>query len=143
MHKRRIGNPKRRLYDGPPSPQRQKELEEIAQRAIYTGNSVHKRHPGDFGLTPPSAPRQDKTLCDGVGVFERAVAQTLLKKGICRGFTSVQERNGWPQNVWAVTDDGFPVEAMLENQETGAYHGYPLPAEDPLFEVLLTRWNSS
>ncbi len=143
MNRRRTGNPKRQLRDVPPTPQRQKELEELSQRAMYAGNPVHKRNPGDFGLTPPSHPRQDKTLCDGVSVFERGVAQALLQKGICRGLTSVQERNGWPQNVWAVTDDGFPVEAILENQETGAYHGYPLLAEDPLFEVLLARWNSS
>jgi hypothetical protein len=143
MNRRRTGNPKRRLRDAPALPQRQKELEEIAQRAIYAGNPVHKRNPGDFGLTPPSRPRPDKTLCDGAGVFERAVAQALLTEGIRRGLISVQERNGWPQNVWAVTNDGFPLEATLENAETGAYHGYPLLLRDPLCEDLRTRWNSS
>ena len=143
MPKRRTGNPKRRLCDAPASPQRQQELAEIAQRATYAGNPVHKRNPGDFGLTPPSHPRLDKTLCDGAGIVERAVAQALLREGICRGLISVQERNGWPQNVWAVTDGGMPLEAALENAETGAYHGYPLLVDDPLYEVLLTRWNSS
>jgi hypothetical protein len=52
---------------------------------------------------------------------------------------SEQERNGWPQNIWAVTDSGAPVEAQLEGD--GVYHGYPMPEEDPMSEEILKIWN--
>ena len=51
-------------------------------RVKYGGNPEHKRNPGDFGLTPPSQPRADKTLCDEVAVFKRTTALRLLRKGI-------------------------------------------------------------
>lgn len=53
----------------------------------------------------------------------------------------MQERQGWPQNVWAVTETGVAVEAMLENSGQGAYHGYPMQDGDPFAEVILGRWN--
>jgi len=40
----------------------------------------------------------------------------------------------------AVADNGVPLEAMLENAETGAYHGYPMLPIDPLVEDVRTRW---
>ncbi len=114
----------------------------LADRAIYTGNPVHKRNPGDFNLTPPSAPRPDKTLCDGVNIFQRMIALNLLREGIRRGLISVQELNGWPKYVWAVTDDGQPVEAILENEEIGSYHGYPMLLDEPLYGAVLERWEA-
>jgi len=36
----------------------------LRENAEYEGISYHKRAAGDFGLTPPAAPRPDKTLCD-------------------------------------------------------------------------------
>ena len=95
----------------------------MADQARYGGNPEHKRTPGDFGLTPPSLPRQGKTLCDSVRIFARDAAASLLKEGLRRGLVSVQERGGWPQNVWAVTPDGVPLEAQREGD--GIYHGYP------------------
>lgn len=77
----------------------------------YTGNPEHKKHPGDFGLTPPSAPRLGKTLCDSVNIHTRAEAERLLREGIQRGFVSAQERGSWPQNIWAVSHAGEPLEA--------------------------------
>jgi hypothetical protein len=59
-----------------------------------------------------------------------------------KGLVSVQERNGWPQNVWAVAANGVPVEAMLENQEIGTYHGYPMLTGDPLRDEVLRRWEA-
>lgn len=41
--------------------------------------------------------------------------------------------------VWAVKDDSV-LEARLENQETHAYHGYPIPETDPMREQVLRRW---
>lgn len=56
------------------------------------------------------------------------------------GLVSVQVRNGWPQNAWAVAKNGLALEGMLENSETGAYHGYPMLAIDPLIDDVLARW---
>ncbi|NEX17768.1 MAG: hypothetical protein C1943_14395 [Halochromatium sp.] len=113
----------------------------LASRVSYGGNPEHKRNPGDFGLTPPAAHRRpDKSLCDGTGILTRAAALKLLRAGIRQGLVSEQKRNGWPQNIWAVTDAGEPVEAMLENPEQGAYHGYPMPEDDPFRTQILERW---
>lgn len=117
-------------------------MAELATRVRYGGNPEHKRNPGDFGLTPPSAPRPDKTLCDAVGVFERKVAKQLLREGIERGLISEQHRGEFPQNVWAVTTQGHPVEARLENATLGTYHGYPMPPTDPFCENILNRWST-
>ncbi|BBL73894.1 hypothetical protein [Methylomagnum ishizawai] len=117
-------------------------LKQLAEVVRYGGNPEHKRNPGDFGLNPPSNPRQAKTLCDEVEVFKRTQALTLLRKGLRRGLVSVQERNGWPQNIWAVAK-GRALQAMLENAEQGAYHGYPLQEDDPLADEIIKRWEGS
>jgi hypothetical protein len=129
MKQRKSANPKRRL---------------IAQQAIdaakmaylletptYAGNPERKRNPGDFGLRPPSQPRQGKSLCDMANLFARTEALRLLREGISKGLISSQERNGWTQNVWVVTAPGIPLKAMLENQDQGVYHGYPMLHGDP------------
>ena len=129
-------NPKRRIA-ADPGPD---TLEDLAARVRYGGNPEHKHNPGDFGLTPPARPRADKSKCDWAGIVERAVALRLLREGIRRGLVSEQRRGGYPQNVWAVTDDGYPLEAQLENSGSGAYHGYPMPETDPFRDVVLERW---
>ena len=117
------------------------ELATLAERISYGGNPEHKSSPGDFGLTPPSQARPDKTLCDGVGIFKREVAESLLRKGARKGFISVQRRNGFPQNVWSVTESNEPLEAQLENERTGSYHGYPMSTSDPMRHEVLERWS--
>ena len=116
------------------------ELPDLAARVTYTGNPVHKRNPGDFGITPPADPRDDKTLCDSVGVFSRAVALRLLRRGIERGLISEQMRGIFPQNVWVVDENGYPLEAQLENRIQGTYHGYPLALNDPFRDQVLAFW---
>ena len=106
----------------------------------YGGNSEHKRNPGDFGLTPPSNPRPGKTHCDQVKIFTRTEATRLLRAGLLKGLFSVQERNGWPQSDWSVTNAGEPLEAQLEGD--GVYHGYPMPDADPFRDVVVQRWNA-
>jgi hypothetical protein len=113
----------------------------LSTRVVYRGSPLHKINPGDFGLTPPSSPRPDKTLCDGVKVFKLDKAQGLLREGVERGLISVQERSGLPQNIWAVSDDGTPLEAQLDNQEQATYHGYPMQEADPLSREILRLWN--
>jgi hypothetical protein len=134
--KRKSFNRKRSISNAPV----QTDLARLAAEVRYGGNSEHKRNPGDFGLTPPSSPRADKTLCDLAGILRRADALNLLLEGIRRGLVSEQTRNGYPQNVWAVTADGVPLEAQLENPADGTYHGYPMPVEDPFREKVIAKW---
>ncbi len=108
----------------------------------YGGNPEHKRNPGDFGLTPPSSPRPDKTLCDLAGILKREQAIKLLREGIRRGLVSEQVRNGFPQNIWAVTDSGIALEAQLENPGNGTYHGYPIPEADAFREKVIEKWKA-
>ena len=114
---------------------------DIAEQIRYGGNPEHKMNPGDFGLTPPSGPRSGKSLCDTVGVFSRQDALKYLKLGLSKGLISDRFNGQWPQNIWSVTEDGYPLEAQIENPATGTYHGYPMPLSDPLAAEIVRRWN--
>ena len=46
----------------------------------------------------------------------------------------------WPQNVWAVSEDGQLFEAQLENPASGVYHGYPMPQDDDFRDIVLAEW---
>lgn len=94
-------------------------------------------------MTPPAAPRPDKTLCDRVEVFREQEAVNLLREGIRKGLISERRDGEFPRNVWAVTEDGSPVEAQLQNREQGIYHGYPMTSADPFAEKVLEKWNES
>jgi hypothetical protein len=133
-------NPKRRIASTALEPT---QLSALSRQARYGGNPQHKRDPGDFGLSPPADPRPDKTLCDDAGVCRRAEAEALLREGLRRGLVSNQWREGWPQNVWAVAATGAALEAQLENPSVGTYHGYPMPAADPLRAEVLRIWKRS
>jgi len=141
MLRRRTFNPKRRLCLAEVFQDRRRVVSSQIGKVRYSGNPEHKRNPRDFGLDPPSAPRPGKTLCDQVEIYGRAEALTLLRAGLLRGTFSMQERDGWPQNVWAVTERGEPLEAQLEGQ--GVYHGYPMAEADPFRAKILDRWESS
>jgi hypothetical protein len=136
---RKSYNPKRTLVASKPE---ETELIVLAKKVHYGGNPEHKRHPGDFGLTPPSAPRSDKTLCDLAGIRSRVAALSALRSGVLKGLISAQRRGIFPQNIWSVTDDGIPLEAQLDNEQAGTYHGYPMPEADPFREVVLRAWNA-
>ncbi|MBC7192789.1 hypothetical protein [Marinobacter sp.] len=140
--KRRNGkfNPKRKLQQRKPD---DNKLEELLKQVKYGGNPEHKRNPGDFGLTPPSDPRPHKSLCDDCGIVSRNSADSLLTEGLSRGLVSVQQKEQWPQNIWAVTSDGHVVEAQLENVTKGTYHGYPMPESDPFREVVVDAWEKA
>jgi hypothetical protein len=139
--KRKSFNQKRRI-----SPAlKPDEIQRLVRLARYGGNPEHKKNPGDFGLTPPASPRPDKTLCDSVAIFKRKEAARLLKEGIRRGLISAQVRNGYPQNIWAVSPSGIPLEAQQENSNDRevVYHGYPMPESDPFRKVVLKRWGKN
>ena len=139
MPRRRRFNPKRRIRELGDSD----ELNRLARRVKYTGNPAHKRNPGDFGLAPPAQPRPDKTLCDAVSIATLLESTRLLRQGVTRGLISEQTRGDFPQNIWAVTSDGVPLEAQLEDRTQGTYHGYPMPSTDDFRDEVLRRWNQS
>ncbi|NPD17498.1 hypothetical protein HOY34_20130 [Xinfangfangia sp. D13-10-4-6] len=116
------------------------ELETLAAAVIYTGNPEHKRNPGDFNLTPPAQPRRGKTLCDVASIFKKADALRYLRDGLERGAISEAFVDGWPKNIWAVTEDGTPLEAQRDGE--GRYHGYPMPSEDPMAAEIKRFWNA-
>ena len=60
-----------------------------------------------------------------------------------RGLISEQERGTLPQLIWAGSEDGIPLEAQLENENLGTYHGYPTQRADPLSAAVLRRWNEN
>lgn len=115
-------------------------LTTLAEKAVYRGSPLHKRNPGDFGLTPPCSPRTGKSLCDAAGVCCQGEAARLLKEGLRRGLVSETHVNGWPKAVWAVLSDNIVLEARLDDAERGSYHGYPLAPSDPLISEVVQRW---
>ena len=135
--RKRKHNPKREIS---PMPTRE-SLTALAKRIRYVGSPFHKRNPGDFGLVPPSQPRPDKTLCDGVQIFERQIAQDLLEEGVKAGLISVQQRGDFPQNIWTVSPSGIGLEAQLDNADRGTYHGYPMGDGDPFTKRVQERWD--
>lgn len=109
--------------------------------AAYEGSPHHKRNPGDFGLTPPVAPRRDKTLCDEAGVFERSLAQQLFERAVERGLVSESKAgNGMPKQLWVVDEQGRVFEAIYGGSVAGRYHGYPIRRADPLFDEVCKAW---
>jgi hypothetical protein len=121
----------------------QDQLDALAEKVSYGGNPEHKGSPGDFGLTPPFAPRPDKTRCEPTGIKLKDDALAALRQGVRKGLISRQQRGAYPQNVWSVTKDGLPLEAQLENPEAGSYHGYPLQADDGFGELVLRLWRAN
>ncbi len=133
-------NPKRKLLPPAEAKNREVELQDLAERARYGGNPEHKKNPGDFGLVPPSDPRPGKALCDVAKIFKRSEAEALLRVGLRKGLVSDRMVGEWPKNVWSVTDNGFAMEAQLENSNLGTYHGYPMPETDPFLREVIRRW---
>lgn len=131
-------NRKRRLREW--IPEERERFSELADGVRYGGNPEHKRNPGDFDLNPPSWPRKGKSLCDSAGIFTRREALALLRSGLRKGMVGERWEGEWPQNIWAVSESGIPLEAQLENREMGVYHGYPVPESDPLHDTILRQW---
>ncbi len=128
-------NQKRRFHESTAG-----ERAALGARLTYGGNPVHKRNPGDFQLTPPAAPRPNKTLCDAAEIFRRRMALDLLKAGVAKGLTSVWTDDGFPKHIWAVSENGVALEAKLDDARTGRYHGYPLLGDDPFRDVVQKAW---
>lgn len=134
--KRRKFNHKRRLHKGLDTAR----ANSIADSIVYKGSPLHKRIPGDFGLTPPSSPRPGKTLCDGVEIFQVQIANQLLQNGAKKGMVSEDAEQGFPRYVWSVTDNEDVLEARCDDVIQGTYHGYPLENNDPMATIVKKRW---
>jgi len=134
-------NPKRKIASADHSTEDNRTR--WASLAKYGGNPQHKRRPGDFGLHPPVSPRPGKTLCDGDPdrPLSKADAENLLREGFRKGLISEQVHDGWPQNVWVISEDGEVYEAQLENSAQGIYHGYPLQSDDVFRTVVQEEWS--
>lgn len=111
------------------------------QACSYGGNPEHKRRRNDYDLTPVASPRPGKTLCDADREVPKHVAESLLRAGFERLMVSERLEGNWPQNVWAIDENGDAFEAQLENRERGIYHGYPMPIEDPFRAIVLEEWH--
>lgn len=137
--RRRKYNLKRKLHQGLD----QSRAKSLAESVVYRGSPLHKRVPGDFGLTPPSAPRPGKSLCDGVAIFQAQVALKLLKTGAARGLVSHDADQGFPRYIWVVTEHEVVLEARCDDAVRGTCHGYPLEKHDPITELVVKRWRES
>ena len=116
----------------------------LLAKAQYEGSPLHKRNPGDFGLTPPAAPRPDKTLCDEAGVTSRESATRLFGRAVERGLVSeAVTQAGFPRQIWVVDDEKRVFEAMYGGSRDGCYHGYPIRSTDPLCARIRELWEQS
>lgn len=131
-------NTKRKI--SPASESNLKSFALLAKKVKYGGNPEHKKNPGDFYLSPPAIPRPVKALCDTVNIFSRKIALRYLRRALKSGMVSCSAKGAWPQNIWALTDNGEPLEAQLENAELGTYHGYPMPSSDPFASAVINEW---
>jgi hypothetical protein len=129
-------NPKRKLHKGLAGDR----AESLARSVRYKGSPLHKRSPGDFGLTPPASPRPGKTLCDGVGIFAIKEATRLLRQGAEGGLVSNDADQGFPRYIWMVINDLEVLEARCDDPNNGTYHGYPLERNDPMTDMIIKQW---
>jgi hypothetical protein len=113
----------------------------LAAHARYEGSPLHKKEPHNFDLTPPSSPREDKTLCDEAGIFDKKVAFDLFRLAVEVGLVSETEKAaGFPSQIWVVDADGRVFELMYGGSVVGRYHGYPIRRSNPLFNKIATAW---
>ena len=115
----------------------------MLRNAVYEGSPLHKRNPGDFGLTPPAAPRPDKTLCDEANITMKAQATSLFALALERGLVSEEATHGgFPKQIWVVDEGRRVFEAIYGGSRQGYYHGYPIRRTDPLFAKVLEAWGT-
>lgn len=113
----------------------------LQEQARYEGSPLHKKDPHNFDLTPPTSPREDKTLCDEAGIFEKQVAFDLFALAIDVGLVSAKDKvEGFPAQMWVVDEHGRVFEMIYGGSRTGRYHGYPIRRSNPLFERISVAW---
>lgn len=105
---------------------------------VCSGNPLHKKSPGDFGLSPRARP--GKSLCDSTGIFRKDDALDLLREGLRRGAVSEKLVGKWPKQVWAISDNGDVLEARRDGD--GSCHGYPLAFGDAFRDDVIDFWHA-
>ena len=136
--KRQGNNPKRRIASvGELSPEVLHQLSE----ARYVGSAHHKSKLADYHFSPPTNPRPDKSLCDGIRVIKKSEAAELFQNGISREMVSAYVIGCLPKYVWAVDSDEEAYESVI-SKGTTKYHGYRLEPDDPMRSLVIEEWNS-
>jgi hypothetical protein len=128
-------NPKRKLL--PKGHYNSDEIEHFRSTLKYIGAPFHKKYPGNYGFTPPTAYRPAKSICDGKRSILKEEAVKLFLAGIDKELFGNPGPDGMPKYVWAIDDDGEVYEAKTDS--TG-YHGYRLEDEDDWRDVVLKAW---
>ena len=138
---RQGNNPKRRIV--PWDELDPKDLGRLAREARYVGSAHHKSKPADYGFTPPTSPRPNKSLCDGRRTVRKEEAETLFLQGLSRGMVSRYAKSGFPKYVWAVDLYGEVYEAKAGG-DGKSYHGYALSTdgERDLCRLVVTEWEA-
>ena len=116
------------------------KLERMEGAARYRSSPYHKSRLSSSDPRIATRPRPDKTICDVPTLGDCRNAGDLLRAGFRRCMVSEQNRQGWPQNVWAVDDGGTVYEAQLSNSELGEYHGYPIKKDDGFASFIGEEW---
>lgn len=117
------------------------ELEDLVARVSYTGSSLHKLTPGNYGFVPPTNPRPTKSPCDDRRSVLKEEASALMVAGVRAGMVSAFAGEGVPKYIWAVDDDGEVYEAKTSPGQETAYHGYRLGDDEKhLKKMILQEW---
>ena len=116
-------------------------LDQLKNRARYTGSAHHKRIPADYGFHPTANPRPNKSLCDGHRCVQLEEATGLFREGIDRGMISSYRIDGYPKYVWAVDAGEHVFESKLERGHN-TYHGYELTDDEEILKKqVIEEWN--
>ena len=134
--KRQGNNPKRRLVREGEAPAK---IEALISRARYVGSAHHKSKHSDYGFIPPTNPRPDKSLCDGIRKINKKEATELFQNGISREMVSRHSIDGLPKYIWAVDAHEEVYEAIL-SKGTAEYHGYRLEPDDSMYPLVIKEW---
>ena len=142
MPKRQGNNPKRRII-----PRNELDLEDLgrlAKEARYVGSAHHKSKPADYGFTPSTSPRPNKSLCDRKRIVRKGEAKALFLQGLSRGMVSPYAKNGFPKYVWAVDQYDEVYEAKVGSLDGQSYHGYALSADEERDQcrLVITEWTA-
>ncbi|MGH7116364.1 MAG: hypothetical protein ACREE9_17950 [Stellaceae bacterium] len=123
MTRRQSTRPDRRVEPAGSIPD--ERLARLAERLRYAGISIHKLHPGNYGLVPPVNPRPSKSPCDDLRDVLKEEAEGLFRSGILAGMVSPFAEGITPKYVWALDQEGEVYEAKTKPPDT-LYHGYRL-----------------
>ena len=136
--KRQGNNPKRRIAS---LGELTLEVLNCLSKARYVGSAHHKSKFADYHFSPPTNPRPDKSLCDGIRTIKKSEAVELFQNGISREMVSKHLIDGLPKYIWAVDSDEEAYESVI-SKGTTEYHGYQLEPDDTMRSLIIEEWNS-